>query len=116
MFNDTTIAKAVARVRNALVYSLNEKYDITDETKVDGILKVHGMEKDNFDFINNIETLISEGVADASIDQNSNKNETTIAGLFAEATGPVNKIVGYRYLYRKIKISSEFDFFNFILK
>lgn len=103
MFSDNTVTAAVARVRNSLKYSLDHKYGDANDKMTDSFLRLHGLHKDNFDFIKNVEDLISDGIADASIDQNSNKNEITVAGIMKEATDSVSKIVGYRSLYRKLK-------------
>ena len=103
MFENDSVVSAQGRIRNALAYSLKEKYGKDDPELVEKILKIHGMAKENFDFIHNLEELISKGVAEASIDQNANKNESTITGLMSEVINPINKIVGYRYLYRKMK-------------
>ena len=102
MFENSSISQSIARISNSLAYSLKEKYNVVDKEIVESLLKIHGVSRDNFDFIKNIESTISKGIADASIDQNSNKKEVTVSGLFAEATNPVNKVVGFRYLYRKM--------------
>lgn len=104
MFNDNSVTAAIGRVKSSLEYSLLHQYGISDVgVTADAFLRLHGLHKDNFDFINNVESLISQGVADASIDQNSNKNEMTMAGIMKEATDSVAKIVGYRALYRKLR-------------
>lgn len=56
-----------------------------------------------FDFVNFVHQLINENLNDISIDSNSNKNEKTIEGIQQEAIAPVKKLVGYDYLYRKMK-------------
>lgn len=88
---------------NSLKFSLKEKYGIEDEAILDKVLKIHGLSKENFDFVNNLEGLIEQGIVDLSIDQNSNKNETTVAGLMNETVAPLQKLIGYRFLYRKMK-------------
>lgn len=103
MFENDSVVSAQGRIRNALAYSLKEKYGKDDPELVEKILKIHGMAKENFDFIHNIEEVISKGITDTSIDQNANKNETTVAGIIGEVTLPINKLIGYRYLYRKMK-------------
>jgi anaerobic ribonucleoside-triphosphate reductase len=104
MFNDNSVSAAIGRVKNSLEYSLEHKYGKEHTHKLaDGFLRIHGLHADNFDFINNVETIIAQGVADASIDQNANKNEMTMAGIMKEATDSVAKITGYRSLYRKIR-------------
>lgn len=103
MFENDSVVSAQGRIRNALAYSLKEKYGKDDPELVEKILKIHGMAKENFDFIHNIEEVISKGITDTSIDQNANKNEATVAGIIGEVTLPINKLIGYRYLYRKMK-------------
>ena len=85
------------------MFSLKEKYGITDEEVTQNILKIHGLHNDNFDVIKNIETLITEKLNDKSIDDNSNKNEKTIEGIQQEAFAPFRKVTGYDFLYRKLK-------------
>ncbi len=102
-FTSSSVNAALQRVRNTLAYSLKENYGVTDDKVVDSMLKMHGLDKDRFDFINNFETLIEKGISDASVDTNANKSDISITGMFAETAMPINKLVGYRYLYRKLK-------------
>ena len=101
--DDSKINGAISRVKNCLDYSLKKKYDIQNTETTQKLLLSHGMAKENFDFIKNVEKIFSNNIADVSLDVNANKNETTISGIMNEATIPVNKVVGYRSLYRKIK-------------
>ena len=101
--DDSKINGAISRVKNCLDYSLKKKYDIQNPETTQKLLLSHGMAKENFDFIKNVEKIFSNNIADVSLDANANKNETTISGIMNEATIPVNKVVGYRSLYRKIK-------------
>ena len=101
--DDSKINGAISRVKNCLDYSLKKKYDIQNSETTQKLLLSHGMAKENFDFIKNVEKIFSNNIADVSLDANANKNETTISGIMNEATIPVNKVVGYRSLYRKIK-------------
>lgn len=103
VFQNGSVVQALNRVKNCLNYSLKEEYGIEDSEITDKFLKLHGLDKDRFDFINNFESLIEQGIADNSIDTNANKGETSITGLLAETAMPINKLVGYRYLYRKMK-------------
>lgn len=64
---------------------------------------MNGIDFNHFNFIHVIEKVISERLNDVSIDDNSNKNEKTIAGIYAEAIGPIKKVVGFDYLYRVMK-------------
>ena len=102
IFSNSSVNSALARVKSTLEFSLESKYGITDPEITNKFLKMHGLSKDHFDFINNFERLIEKGIANNSVDTNANKGETSITGLFAETALPVNKLVGYRYLYRKM--------------
>lgn len=102
-FSSSSVNTALQRIRNTLAYSLRENYGITDEETVDKFLEMHGLDKARFDFINNFETLIENGIADESVDTNANKCDVSITGMLAETAMPINKLVGYRYLYRKLK-------------
>ena len=101
--DDSKINGAISRVKNCLDYSLKKKYNIQNPDTTQKLLLSHGMAKENFDFIKNVEKIFSNNIADVSLDANANKNETTISGIMNEAAIPVNKVVGYRSLYRKIK-------------
>lgn len=103
MFEDSSITQSISRIKNALEFTLKSKYKIENPEASKKMLQIHGLNKEKFDFVNNVEEVISAGVADSSIDQNSNKNELTVAGIMNEATNSVNKVVGFRYLYRKMK-------------
>ena len=104
VFSDSSTSAAQKRVKSAIAYSLKNKYNIDDEEVTRKILKIHGMDVDNFDVIANSERSINAGLTDTSVDQNSNKNDKTISGLLNEAiTNPYAKVLGYRYLYRKMK-------------
>ena len=103
IFDDGSVNSALSRVRHTLNFALKEKYGIDNPDISDKFLKMHGLHKDNFDFINNFEKLIEKGIANNSVDTNANKGEVSITGLFAEVALPINKLVGYRYLYRKMK-------------
>lgn len=103
IFGNSSTNQALCRVRHCLNYSLKENYGIEDPEITNKFLKMHGLSKDHFDFINNLESLIEKGIADNSVDTNANKGETSIEGLFAEVAMPIKKLTGYRYLYRKMK-------------
>jgi ribonucleoside-triphosphate reductase (formate) len=103
MFEDSSINASVKRVKNTLNYSLYKKYEIVNDDITEKILKLHGLSKDNFDFINNIEILVNSNLADSSLDTNANKAGKTLAGLQYESSIPSYKMVGYRASYRKIK-------------
>lgn len=90
-------------IKKALYYSLKEKYGFEEKDKTNELLKIHGLDDSKFDFVNFVNTLINENLNDVSIDSNSNKNEKTVEGIQQEAIAPVKKLVGYDYLYRKMK-------------
>lgn len=102
-FEASSVNSALTRIKNTLNYSLKENYGIEDEEITNNFLKLHGLDKGRFDFINNFEKLIEKGIADESVDTNANKHEVSITGFFNETAMPINKLVGYRYLYRKMK-------------
>ena len=102
-FESSSVNSALTRIKNTLNYSLKENYGIEDPEITEKFLHLHGLDKSRFDFINNFETLIEKGIADESVDTNANKSDKSITGFFVEASLPIKKLVGYRYLYRKLK-------------
>lgn len=105
LFSDSSTSAAQKRVKSALAFSLKNKYGIEDESITRKILKIHGLDVDNFDVVANTERAITEkNLKDESVDQNSNKSGLTIAGLVNETiTVPYSKLIGYRTLYREMK-------------
>lgn len=102
-FESGSVNSALTRIKNTLNYSLKNNYGIEDEQITENFLRLHGLDKARFDFINNFETLVEKGIADESVDTNANKADVSITGMFVETSLPINKLVGYRYLYRKLK-------------
>ena len=104
MFENDSLTSAQRAIRETLISVLQERgieeRDINK--KAQELLKIHGLDKDSFNFISNVEKLIELKLNDVSIDDNSNKNEKTVKGLLKEVTYSVDKIIGYRYLYRKM--------------
>ena len=100
---ENTTTKILSRIKSSVAISLKEKYKIEDEEIVAKFLKIHGLEKSNFDFISTIEKLINEKINDISIDPNSNKSEKTILGTQQEAINPINKAIGFDYLYKQME-------------
>jgi hypothetical protein len=104
-FGEQSQAITLTRIRKSLKDRLKKKYpekeNLNELTR--DILKIHGLDKDNFDFINVIGSLFSERLNDVSIDDNSNKNEKTIKGTLMEGSSPLYKALGYDLLYRVIK-------------
>jgi ribonucleoside-triphosphate reductase len=99
--NITTV-RTLRNIKKALKNNLENKYDITDLSKVDEFLNIHGVNKERFDFVKTVETIMAEKINDVSIDENSNKNEKTVEGIFQETVAPIKKVVGFDILYRKM--------------
>lgn len=104
-----SVGAALNRVKSCLNFSLKQKYGIEDDNISEAILRTHGLSKKNLEFINNFESLVeskaqvhSEESEEVNIDQNSNKSDVSVSGLFVENSLPISKLVGYRYLYRKM--------------
>lgn len=106
-YDTATTTRTLKNIKKALAYSLTSNYNINDPNELEqianGILKVHGLHKDNFDFINQAGVVISEKLNSVSIDDNSNKNEKTIKGLLKEIECAIDKGLGYDFLYRIMK-------------
>jgi len=103
MFESSGILASQKRIKSSLEYSLNKKYGVEDNSTTKSILDIHGLAKHNLDFVANFENFISRGITDNSFDQNANKSNATISSLGHEITTPISKIIGYRFLYRKLK-------------
>lgn len=95
------------QMTKALTFNIKRKYKCLSDDEVivatDDIMKTHGLSKDHFNGLKVVQELIENNISDVSIDDNSNKNEKTIAGLFSEANTSVKKIAGYDLLYRVMK-------------
>ena len=103
MLTESSTSKMLYKTRTCLANNLKKKYGIEKEETIDNILRIHGLHKDNFDFIKNIETIINNQLNDVSIDSNSNKNEKTIEGINQECFAASKKAIGYDYLFRTMK-------------
>lgn len=93
-------------IKKCLTEGLNLKYNISkeDDKIVDGLLSIHGLDKNRFDVLKNVEQFVSaKHVNDLSIDENSNKNEMTMHGLMQESLLPIQKAIGYDILYQTMK-------------
>jgi len=101
--DDVRTNRTLKNIRKSLEDNLKIKYNIEDKDIIDNILKIHGLHKDNFDFVSNIAKIINERLNDISIDANSNKNEKTIEGINQEVMASTKKLVGFDYLYRVMK-------------
>lgn len=91
------------RIRDALINRLIECHPDSDIDQINcmahKILKVNGLDTDRFDFVKQFKRFTEARLNDISIDDNSNKNEKTIASIYNEIQGPVKKITGFDYLY-----------------
>ena len=58
MFENSGIVSSLNQIKKNLVDGLERKYGIKDDDKVNSILKIHGLHKDNIDVIKNIESFI----------------------------------------------------------
>lgn len=105
MFPNSTITQSVNSVYRTLEERLKSQYKINEEKVeeiADSILKIHGLSRDDFSIIKQIEEFMEEKINHKSADDNSNKNEKTIKGIVRESMIPIDKMVGYRFLYRKM--------------
>lgn len=104
MFEDCEMKtdRTLRNIRKTLKNNLESKYGISDNEKINDILKIHGINKERFDFVNTAGLAIDENINDFSIDTNSNKNEKTVEGVFQEIMAPVKKAVGFDKLYREM--------------
>jgi anaerobic ribonucleoside-triphosphate reductase len=106
MFERSEIKQAVSSVYKTLESRIIKEYHIHDveeaEKITDQLLKIHGMDREHFSIIKQVEDLLTGKLNDNSVDDNSNKGEKTIKGILKEASNPIDKIIGYRYLYRKM--------------
>lgn len=99
---DATTTRTLRNVRNTLRVQLKNEYGIEDSNIEDRILKIHGLHKDNFDFVAQTDRLIKNKLNDESIDPNASKNAKTISGIRAEVNSSADKAVGYDYLYQRM--------------
>jgi ribonucleoside-triphosphate reductase (formate) len=106
MFENSEIRQAVNSVYKTTQSRIMKQYGIDDveeaEAIADKMLKIHGMDREHFSVIKQIEAIINGSLNDCSIDDNGNKSDKTIKGTLKESTNPIDKIVGYRFLYRKM--------------
>lgn len=104
------VTRTRKNIIECLTKSLKSKYGITDKetlkTKVEDILKLHGLSEENFDplaVISNLTFGNLQTVNDVSVDANANKTSTNMEGICAEANLAFKKLVGYDYLYQTLK-------------
>ena len=101
---EATTGRTLRNIKNTLKERLKDYNFNADEIedKANELLKIHGLHKDSFDFIKNIDQLFNQELNETSIDDNSNKNEKTVSGIVSESTLPANKAIGFDYLYRQM--------------
>lgn len=106
-YNEADTSVTIRSAKKTLKNNLKKKFpDLTPEninSVAETLMELNGLDFNHFNFLKSVERIISEKLNDVSIDDNSNKNEKTIEGIFSEATAPVKKAVGYDYLYRTMK-------------
>ena len=105
-FSRNTTTQAINSIYHSLNKRLGEYNDYSNEEReqlADSLLNIHGISRNNFNIINSVERLLQNNLNHESIDENSNKNDKTTKGILKESETPFDKIIGYRYLYRKLK-------------
>lgn len=98
--------RTIKNIKKTLASALKKKYGFSNgELKelTSKILKIHGLDATNFDTLANFAKILDSRVNDVSIDDNSNKNEKTIAGVNNEITASNRKLIGYHMLYGVMK-------------
>lgn len=97
-------ARTLGNIKHVVERTLKQKYGINDANITETLLKIHGLNTKQFDFVSCVENDLNEDVLnDASIDPNANKCEKTIESLMVEASNPAKKAIGYDMLYRQMK-------------
>ena len=97
-------ARTLGNIKHVVERTLKEKYGIDNAAITETLLKIHGLNTKQFDFVSCVENDLNEDVLnDASIDPNANKCEKTIESLMVEASNPAKKAIGYDMLYRQMK-------------
>lgn len=98
--------RTIKNIKATLNDDIRRKYNKTNgelKTIVDNLLKIHGLHEDNFDFMNRFNKFMTNKLNDISIDENANKNTVSIKGHLKEVGLPVDKLIGYDWLYRTMK-------------
>lgn len=108
--SEANTTRTLKNISECLAKSIKSKYGVKDKEelkfKVDSILKLHGLNQNNFDPLATISTLLFgnlQTVNDVSIDDNANKTTTNMEGICGEAVLPYKKLAGYDYLYQTLK-------------
>ena len=105
-FIDAGTIRTLKNIKATTVDVIRRKYKKSNgELKniVDGLLKIQGLHEDNFDFMNSFSKIMTSKLNDVSIDENANKNSVSIKGHLKEVELPIDKLIGYDYLYRTMK-------------
>jgi ribonucleoside-triphosphate reductase len=107
-FSNSDTHKALGQIRNALAEQIRKEYKHISpnerDMKVEEILGIHGLTEDKFNIIATMENALEAStISEASIDDNSNKNEKGVASAFQESVNSHGKLLGYRTLYRAMK-------------
>ena len=105
-FADAGNTRTIKNIRETLIWALKKKYGKTNgelKSITDGLLKIHGLHEDNFDYINLFSKYISKNINDLSIDANANKSEKSIKGVLKDLELSTDKLIGYDFLYRTMK-------------
>lgn len=101
---EPTTDRSLKNIKKTLIYSLRNTYGIKDKEKIndisDELLRIHGLHKDNFDFVKQVGVAIQENINEFSIDSNANKSEKNPRSVITEVVTPVSKLIGYDYLYQ----------------
>lgn len=105
---ESNTARTIRNIRKNISATIKANYGITDKeqlTKItDGLLKIHGLHEDNFDFMKNFEDGVKDtSIVDHTIDANANKNEKVMVGYLNEVLNPGKKLIGMDMLYRTMK-------------
>ena len=105
---ESNTARTIRNIRKNISATIKANYEITDKeqlTKItDGLLKIHGLHEDNFDFMKNFEDGVKDtSIVDHTIDANANKNEKVMVGYLNEVLNPGKKLIGMDMLYRTMK-------------
>lgn len=97
--------RLIGNIRNTIKTGLSTKYGVSPQSKtISKFMKLHGVHPDNFDFLARAEDLMQTSFVNTkSIDDNSNKESTFVKMIMQEVSAPIDKAIGFDYLYRMMK-------------